>query len=226
MNFSINNSPSYASVTFSLDDGESIVTEKGAMISMSESISISTSSKSGGSGGVLSGVKRMFAGESFFLNEFRSKGKGEVRTAPALVGDITHMSLDGSQDFAVQASSYLASTPGIRIDTKWGGFKTFFGGEGLFMLKISGSGDLFVNSFGAIYTMDIDGKYTVDTGHIVAFPKSLDFKVKKVGSWKSTLLSGEGLVCEFSGKGKIYMQTHNPPEFGKTLGKILPPRKK
>lgn len=226
MNFSINNSPSYASVTFSLKNKEQIVVEKGAMISMSESISVSTNSKGGGSGGVFSGVRRMLAGESFFLNIFTSNGEGEVCTAPALVGDITHIVLDGSKEFAVQASSYLASTPGIQIDTKWGGFKTFFGGEGLFMLKISGSGDLFVNSFGAIYTKDIDGGYTVDTGHIVAFPKNIDFKVKKVGSWKSTLLSGEGFVCDFSGKGKIYMQTHNPPEFGKILGNLLPPRKK
>ncbi len=226
MQFSINNSPSYTSVTFTLDLGESIVAENGAMIGMSGSIQVSTSSRTGGgAGGILKGLKRMFSGESFFLNTFTAAAMpGEVRISPALIGDIKHVQLDGSQVLVVQGSSYLASSPGIDIDTKWGGFKSMLGGETFFMVKVSGKGDVFINSYGAIFEKEIAGEYIVDTGHIVAFPESLQYKLHKAGNWKSFFLSGEGLVCTFSGKGRLYMQTHNPPEFGKVLGGKLPPR--
>lgn len=226
MEFTVNNSPAYASVTLTLGQGESFVAEKGAMIGMSDSVSVSTSSKTGkGSGGVLKGLKRMFSGESFFMNTFTAEnGPGEVRIAPSLVGDVVHIPLDGEHDLIVQGSSYLASSEGIDIDTKWGGFKSFFGGEGLFMVRLSGSGDVFVNSYGAVFTKKVEEEYIVDTGHIVAFPESLEYDIKRVGGWKSTFLSGEGLVCKFRGKGTLYMQTHNPPGFGKKLGNMLPPR--
>jgi uncharacterized protein (TIGR00266 family) len=124
----------------------------------------------------------------------------------------------------VQSTSYLASSQGINIDSKWGGFKTFFGGEGFFMIKATGQGEMAVNSFGAIHELELDGPYIVDTGHIVAFEETLGFKVKRVGSWKSTFFSGEGLVCLFEGQGKLWIQSRNPGAFGKAIGSKLPPR--
>ena len=73
--------------------------------------------------------------------------------------------------------------------------------------------------------MDVDGEYIVDSGHIVAFEESLDFTITKAGSsWLHSILGGEGLVCKFRGRGRVWMQSHNPSSFGKHLGPKLKPR--
>ncbi len=135
-----------------------------------------------------------------------------------------HHDLSGT--LIVQGSSWMASDPGIDIDASWQGFgKALFSGESMFWIKCSGHGDLFLSSFGAIYEIDVDGEYTVDTGHIVAFEDTLQFRIGKAGeSLIGSFLGGEGLVCKFSGQGKLYCQSHNPPSFGSVLGPKLKPR--
>ena len=82
-----------------------------------------------------------------------------------------------------------------------------FSGEGLFIIECGGVGDLFFNTFGALIEREIDGEFTVDTGHVVAWEPTLSYRLQGMGSLKSTMLSGEGLAMRFSGKGKIYLQT-------------------
>jgi len=185
---------------------------------MSPNVSVETKAK----GGILSSAKRMFGGESFFMNTYTSAGSpGSIFIAPGPPGDLRHIQMAGGELF-VQSGSYVASSKGINLDTKWGGAKTFFGGEGLFILKASGQGDLIFGSFGAIHEVDVDGNYTVDTGHIVAFEAGLTFKVRKVGGLKSLFLSGEGLICDFTGKGKLYIQTRKPTSFVSWLTPFRP----
>ena len=114
--------------------------------------------------------------------------------------------------------------PTVDVDTKWGGAKTFFSGEGLFLLRCSGSGDMLVASYGAIFEMDLPAgeSYTVDTGHIVAFDEGIGYQVNKVGGWKSTILSGEGLVTTFTGPGKLWQQTRSPADLVGWLTEKLP----
>jgi uncharacterized protein (TIGR00266 family) len=216
--------PSYALAIVGLGMNESIVAEGGAMVSMSSNMSIKTS-RGAASGGLLKSLKRaVLGGESFFMNTFTANGgAGEITLAPTLPGDIQTLTMTGPS-LMIQSTSYLASSPGIVLDTKWGGMKTLFGGEGLFMLKATGQGQVIVNSFGAIHEIPINGPYIVDSGHIVAFEETLTFEVKKVGSWKATLLSGEGLVCLFNGKGRLWIQSRNPRAFGGLVGHKLPPR--
>ncbi len=210
-----------------LHEGESITCEVGAMIAMSTSINVETASrKRGGGGGVLKGLKRMFAGESFFLNHFTARANGQsLIIGPSLLGDIVSHTLTGG-NLVIQGSSWLASGSDIEIDATWQGFgKAFFSGETMFWVKCSGSGDVLLSSFGAIYEVQVDGAYTVDTGHIVAFEDTLGFSIgKSTGSWIGSFLGGEGLVCKFEGRGKLYCQSHNPPSFGKLLGPMLKAR--
>jgi len=126
----------------------------------------------------------------------------------------------------VQSGSFLAGAPEITLDLKWGGAKTFFGSEGLFLLKASGSGPVLLSSYGAIHKVTLDGRkpYICDTGHVVAFGQGLEFDVRKVGGWKSTLLSGEGLVCEFRGAGDLYLQSRSTQAFLSWLIPRLPTR--
>lgn len=149
---------------------------------------------------------------------------GEVTFAPRLPGDILLYEMQG-QDLIVQQSAYLASPTNVEIETKWGGFKGFFGQRNLFWIKAFGTGPLALNAFGAIKEIEVDGAFTVDTGHIVAFEPTLQFSIKRVGSWFSTFFSSEGLVCRFQGKGKLFIQTRNASEFGSLVGPKLPPRR-
>ena len=168
----------------------------------------------------------MFSGENYFLNHFTAGADDqELVVGPSLVGDIVHHRLTGGS-LMVQGSSWLASSAGIEVDTTWQGFgNALFSGEGVFWVKCSGTGDVLLNSFGAIYEINVDGHYIVDSGHIVAFEDTLNFSTGKVGnSWVTSFLSGEGIVCHFEGQGKLYCQTHNPPSFGYTLGPKLRPR--
>jgi uncharacterized protein (TIGR00266 family) len=210
MDYDIESRPSYALLSVALDAGEAIRAEAGAMVSYDDGIDIET----GASGGILGSLKRsVLGGESFFQNTFTATEAGEVTLAPALSGDVAHYELDGT--LLVQSGSYLASDPDIELDTKFGGGRTFFGGEGLFLLKLDGTGPVFLSSYGAIRERELeDGeRFTVDTGHIVAFEDSTSFDVNRVGGLKSTLFSGEGLVCTFTGPGKVWLQTRSPDAF-------------
>lgn len=197
------------------------------MIAMSSGLTVNTSSKSrGGSGGIIKGLKRMFSGENFFLNHFTAQQPNQsLLIGPAMMGDCVHHTLSGGT-MIVQGTSWLASTGNIEIDTSWQGFTSaLFSGESMFWVKCSGAGDLFLSSYGAIYPVQVNGEYTVDTGHIVAFEETLQFRIGKAGkSLIGSFLGGEGLVCKFQGQGILYCQSHNPPSFGKLLGPKLRPR--
>ncbi|MBN2803976.1 MAG: TIGR00266 family protein [Deltaproteobacteria bacterium] len=210
--------PAYAMSTISLEPGESITVEAGSMVGMSDGLQIKTSiggNKTGFFGKVLNFlsafIRKLLGGESFFLNTYTPpEGQpGQILVAPALSGDIIHYNLDGNRSLIIQATSYLASSGDVEIKTKFGGIKSLFSGEGAFWLNAKGTGDIWVNCYGAIHEIDVEGKYTVDTGHIVAFDDTLDYKIKGAGGLKSTLLSGEGLVCEFNGNGKLFIQSRN-----------------
>ena len=198
------------------------------MVSMDSHVSIETSAAKQGEGalkGLMKGLKRMVAGESFFQNRFTAVGQpGHVTFAPTHQGDVISQELSQGTLF-LQSTAFLCSGTGVDVDAKWGGAKTFFGGEGLVMLKATGSGPIVFNSFGAIKEVDVDGEFIVDTGHIVAFEEGLNFSVNRFGGgWKAFLFGGEGLVCRFSGQGKLWIQSRNPVEFGQLLGGKLPPR--
>jgi uncharacterized protein (TIGR00266 family) len=225
MKYDILHQPDSAIVKIQMDAQEELVTEAGAMVAMSSNLNVSTTLRRGKGGGIMGGLKRMVAGESLFLSVFRSSTEaGEIYLAPKLMGDILPYTLT-SEGLVVQSTGYLASTPGVDIELGFQGFKSLFSGESIFWLNISGSGLVLLNAFGGIYEIDVDGEYVVDTGHIVAFEKGLSFRISKANtSWAGAIFGGEGFVCRFAGKGKIYCQTHNPRAFGSMVGKQLPPR--
>jgi uncharacterized protein (TIGR00266 family) len=204
---------------------EELVAEAGAMIAMSSSLNVSTTLRRGKGGGILGGLKRMLAGESLFLSVFRSdQSPAEIYLAPKFMGDILTYSMT-AEGLIVQATGYLASTPSVDINLGFQGFKSLLSGESIFWLEMSGEGLVLLSSFGSIYTIDVDDEYIVDTGHILAFEKSLSFSITKPGtSWLGAFLGGEGFVCRFKGKGRLFCQTHNPQRFGRLVGGKLPPR--
>lgn len=223
MQIDIRYQPSYSLAIVALSPEESIQAEAGAMVSMTSNIQVDTAMK----GGVLGAITRsVLGGETLFANTFTSRGgPGEITLAPSLPGDIASLALQGGTLY-VQSGSFLAGAPEITLDLKWGGARTFFGSEGLFLLRATGSGPIIVCSYGAIHKVPLDGRrpYICDTGHVVAFTQGLEFDVRRVGGWKSTMLSGEGLVCEFRGAGELYLQTRSTQAFLSWLIPRIPGR--
>lgn len=216
-----------ASVTrLQLDQGEQVTAEVGAMIAMSSGMTVETHARQRGGSGFLKSVKRMFAGENFFLNTFTAQQPQQtLLLGPNLPGDVVHHRLEEGS-LIVQGSSWLASGTEVQLDASWQGLgKAIFSGEAMFWVKCTGAGDILLNSFGAIWEVDVKGRYIVDTGHIVAFEDTLKFDIGKAGeSLIGSFLGGEGLVCKFTGHGRLYCQSHNPGSFGRRLGPMLRPR--
>jgi uncharacterized protein (TIGR00266 family) len=212
--------PSYSLAVVSLSAGETIQAEAGAMVSMTDDIKMQTSTK----GGLLKGVKRaMLGGESLFINTFTAERESQVTMAPAYPGDVRQMRLE-HETLYVQSGSYMASTGDVDIDTKWGGAKTFFSGEGFFLLKLTGTGDLLISSYGAIHEISLETgqKMIVDTGHVVAFGEDVGYEVHKVAGWKQSILSGEGLVVHLTGPGPALLQTRSAHALAGWLAPLLP----
>ena len=210
--------PSYAMIKIDMAAGDNVDVEAGSMVAMSTGLKMKTSIGGNRSGffgklwAFFSALfRKIFGGETMFINRYSPPDgqDGTLYVAPSLNGDIIEYTLDGSRSLLVQSSSYLASSGDVTVKTKWGGIKSLFSGEGAFWLLISGTGTLWVNSYGAIQEIDVSGEYVVDTGHVVAFDSGLTYKITRAGGWKATLLSGEGIVMRFSGHGKLYIQTRN-----------------
>ncbi len=213
--------PSYSMAVVNLAPGEEIRVESGALVSMTEGVQLQTRME----GGVLRSLQRtVFGGESFFLNIYRAPDfGGQINLAPTLPGDMMILKMQ-SESLLVQGGSYVASSMGVEIDTKWGGAQTFFASEGLIMLRARGNGLLFLSSYGAIHPIDLaqGQRYTIDTGHLVSFTEGMGFNVRTVGGVRSTLFSGEGLVVDLTGPGRVYMQTRSEDALLSWLTPLLP----
>ncbi|KYG10952.1 hypothetical protein BE21_09405 [Sorangium cellulosum] len=190
--------------------GEQIIAESGAMVARDEAIDMKTSLQ----GGLASALKRrLTAGESLFQNTFTATAPMQsMRLAPAPEGSIERIVLRSGMEVFLQSGAYLASTPGITLDTKWQGAKGFFAG-GLSLLRAYGEGLIWFSSYGGIHAIDVGREhqgYICDNTHLLAFTEGLRYQVRKLAGLKGLFLSGEGLVCEFQGHGRLWLQTRNP----------------
>ena len=203
-----------------LAPGETMMAESGAMVGFSDGVHLRTHA----SGGVFGALGRMFGGESIFRNDFTAGPiGGEVLVAPALRGDLAELPVGPTQWF-LRHGAYVASSGTVDVATQ-GSLRGVFSGAGLFLLGTRGAGSVLVGSFGALEEVHVDGEFVVDTGHVVAWETSLDYTIGKAASgWVASFFSGEGFVCEFRGRGRLFMQSRNPEEYGSTVGALLPPR--
>ena len=231
MRYEVLYQPSYSLARINLEQGEAIMAEAGAMAGMSPTIRIETKMSGGG---LMGAVKSSLGGESLFRNTFRAEnGPGEVLLAPSGTGDIMAVELQG-QKMYVQGGSYLAGDPRFEISVE-GSPRAMFAGEGLFLLTVTGTGPLFLSSFGAIHMVELGPgeEYILDTTHMVAFESSVTYKLEKasgksegVGGFLKgvvqSALSGEGLVARYKGPGKVYMQTRSFKNFIQLITPFLP----
>lgn len=224
MEFQLENGPVFTILRVSMMPGESFRAEPGAMVSMSSNIEI----QSKGSGkGILGSLKAAVGGESFFASVYTAAGgPGELVLAPTFPGDILRVDLSG-RTLLAQGGAYLAGNTDLELSTQ-GSLKAMVSGEGLFLSKISGTGVVFLNAYGAISEKQLGPgeTYIVDTGHIVAFDESVSYSLRKSAKGLfSTIVSGEGLVSEYTGPGRIWIQGRNLKGFARLIASLTPNRR-
>lgn len=225
MKYEIKYRPSYSLLVVNLEQGETITAEAGAMTYMTPNIEAHTRKREKSLLGSL-GLS-IIGGQSFWVNDYTAaNGLGEAAFVAAPLGDIEMLEIKPGKGYVIQKSAYIASTQSVDLDIKWEGFTRGLFGQGLFMIKVSGDGSLFINTFGAIdkHTLQAGQTMIVDNFHLVAFSDTCSYKVTKFGGLKETLLGGEGLVTQITGPGDIYIQTKNLSEFVEWLWTLIEPR--
>ena len=221
MEHTIQFQPSYSVLELHLEPGEEVVAEAGAMVWMSDNLELTTSAR----GGALAGLKRAaLTGESFFQNTFRAEGgPGLLGLAPGQPGDIVaHELIEG--ELLLEKGAYLASTPGLATDADFQGLRGLFN-EGLFVLRVSGTGTLYFNGYGDIEEVDVDGSYIVDNGHAVAWEPTLDYELTRAATIRSFLFSDQ-ILLQFSGEGKLWVQSRNPRSLADWVDPVRPQRQR
>lgn len=216
-----------------LEAGEQLLVEPGAMVGMSSNMQMTTgipsSGKSGGLLGKLAGAaSRLLTGESFFQNTYTAQqGPGELLLTHKLPGDMYWIDVP-DQGLKLQSSTYVACTPAVNMQAEMGGYRTFFAGEGLFVISATATQPgqkVLVGAFGGIQELQVSGDMVIDNGHLVAWEGNLSFDLSKASAgWVSSFLSQEGMVCRFTGQGRVWIQTRNPNEYGTKIGRLLPER--
>ncbi len=175
------------------------------MASMSSSITFSTRWNGGFFAAIL---RKLFGGESLFVNEFSTATQGDLVLTQPMPGDIECIELKG-QSLYLQAGAFLACDPGVQLSLGYAGLRSMIAREGLFRLRVSGVGRIWFGAYGGIITKEIAGEYVVDSGHLVAYEPSVQLRLGMAGSFFSSLFSGEGIVMRLHGPGRVYLQTRS-----------------
>lgn len=191
----------------SLDPGERLVAESGAMSSMDPELAMRASLN----GGVISAVaKKLLGSESLFVSTFANDGRQPRRLtlAQKYPGQLRAVQLDG-QAFCLQPGAFVAATPGLEIRTGWAGVRSLIAREGLFRLVVSGHGTLWYGAYGALLEQYVDGETLVDSSHLVAYEPQMRLRLQLAGGLFSSFFGGEGVVTRIEGKGWIVLQTRS-----------------
>lgn len=205
-------SPSYTLAYCYLALGETVYVESGAMVMMSEGLEVAGGV---GPGGISSAaVRKIFGGQNFMMGRYSATHQGAwVAAAPPYPGDIASIDLQ-QETFHVQQGSLLAVSENIDFDVKYAGVRSIVLREGATMLRLSGTGQILVSSFGGLQRFDLGGedRLTVDTGHLVGLSDTVGLRVEPLSGVKTSVLTGEGLVARLSGPGTVFVQTRAEQE--------------
>lgn len=202
-------------VILSLQAGETVRAEAGSMLYMTDGLEMNTQAATGTQGGLMgaltSGLKRVVAGESFFVTTFTAKQAGQVAFAGAYPGKIMPLNLSEVGTLLCQRDSFLCSD--IQVDVSVAFTKKlgagFFGGEGFILQKLSGTGTAYIHSGGGIIPFDLQPGQSlrVDTGCLVGMTESVTYDIRMVQGLKNMVFGGEGLFYAYlTGPGKVWLQ--------------------
>ncbi len=223
MNYTIEGEPLPA-VICTLEDGETMITEKGAMSWMSPNMQMETTSN----GGIGKMFGRAFSGESLFVNRYTSRGgNGLIAFASSFPGSIRAFNIAPGQEIIAQKSAFLASTAGVELSIFFqkriaGGL---FGGEGFIMQRLSGNGVVFLEFDGFIkeYELAPGQQIIVDTGYLAAMTPTCSIDIQTVPGVKNMLFGGEGLFnTVVTGPGRIWLQSMPVAQLAGSIRPYIP----
>jgi uncharacterized protein (TIGR00266 family) len=223
MEIQVRHNPSFSVARAMLGAGELIRSESGAMMAMASDINLDAKIE----GGLMKGLKRsVLGGESLFITTATAGANGGwIDLAPSLPGDIAVVTITPDTPLLIQKGSFLCAEQGVEIDTKFGGMKSIFGGEGAFLLRASGQGEVVLSTYGALdrFTLEPNQQVIVDTNHMVAFAETVTMELRKSAtSAMTSMKSGEGLVFVFTGPGELMMQSRNPDDIIRYIAANMP----
>lgn len=206
-----------------LNNGESMITEKGSMVWMTDGMEMQTSA-----GGLGKAFGRMFSGESMFQNIYTCRaGQGMIAFASSFPGSIRAVEIAPDRPVICQKSAFLAAEPGVQLSVffqkKMGA--GFFGGEGFIMQKLSGRGMAFLEIDGSAVEYDLapGERMIVDTGNLAMVDAGCSISVESVKGVKNVLFGGEGLFnTVVTGPGRIVLQTMPISNFAGAVAAVLP----
>ncbi|MBR2570984.1 MAG: TIGR00266 family protein [Clostridia bacterium] len=213
---------SFPVVICHLTSGESMITQKGAMVWMSPNMQMETSG--GGLGKMFS---RAFSGESMFQNIYTARGDGMIAFGSSFPGRILPLEIGPGHEMILQKTAFLASEKGVSLSVhfnkKLGA--GLFGGEGFVMQKLSGRGTAFAEIDGDLmrYQLGKSEQLVVDTGYVAAFETSVSMEIQQVPGLKNKLLGGEGLFNTLlTGPGEVWLQTMPVSNIAQVLRSFMP----
>lgn len=222
MRVEIRHQPAFAVARLFLASGESVKAESGSMAAMSAGISIEAKME----GGLFKALKRSaLGGDSFFMTTYSSSiADGWVDVAANLPGDIACIQISPERGLAVTRGSWLGHESSVNMDTAWGGAKNLFGGEGGFIAHMTGGGQVVVGSYGALdlHNLQAGEGFTVDSGHLVAYDDGIGMQTRTVSGLMTSMKSGEGMVVDMTGPGRVWTQSRNPGALVQWLTTVLP----
>ena len=207
MNVTLAGQPAYTIAYCALRVGESIFADRGAMLAMSDGIRVSGSLPGGIGKSIL---RKELGGESFFFTEFTAEQDGAwVGLSPKFPGDMRLLHLEETGDMVILVGAVVARDHSVKLDTQAGNLGSVLMHEGLFLLSATGVGGVLLGAYGAIIEVPLQEgqEIIVDTAHLIAWNKGMDFKVGPLGSVVTSLVSGEGLVAQLTGPGHVFIQT-------------------
>jgi uncharacterized protein (TIGR00266 family) len=221
MDYEFTHKPSYTHLIVSLEAGESVVAEPGAMVGHSANVSLETGTSRDG---LLSSAKSLLGGESLLANEFTAEGgQGQVTLAPPTPGDVMAHDLRDETLYTTDGA-FLAATKGVDLDSELGGIKSMLGEASLTPLALKGTGTAFIDAYGGLEKLELAAgeSYVLDNEHLIAWDDEIEYSIQRVGDLKSTLLSDEGLVFEFTGPGTAWYQTRDMDALVSVLAPRMP----
>ena len=192
-----------------LENGETMITERGSMSWMSPNMKMETTSN----GGIGKALGRMFAGEALFQNRYTATGgNGMIAFASSFPGQIRPWEIGPGREVIVQKSGFLAAEESVELSVffqkKLGA--GLFGGEGFIMQRLSGQGTAFLEFDGHVveYNLQPGQQIVIDTGYLAAMDATCNMEIKSVPGLKNMVFGGEGFFnTVITGPGRVWLQT-------------------
>ncbi|MDO5440406.1 MAG: TIGR00266 family protein [Erysipelotrichaceae bacterium] len=215
---------SFPAATVTLNKGEKVFTQSGAMAWADDDIKMSTNME----GGFLKSLGRAFSGASLmFVTHEATRDDSKVTFSSSFPGTIKEFKVDANHEYIAQKSAFLVADPGVNVDATvnknfWAGL---FGGEGIVMQRYSGEGSLLAEIDGSAEEVELKAGETikVETGHVALFDSTVSYNIESVKGFNNILFGGQGLFfTTLTGPGRVWLQTLTAQDMAQKIMPYIP----